>query len=66
MLISGPPAKVEKPPLKLAKNAKLNYNSGECAILLSAGALDEGLHNTNPHILNMMKREVETQVRTEQ
>ena len=44
-------------------NAKVNYNSGECAILLSAGALDEGLHNTNPHILNMMKREVEEQYR---
>ncbi|MEQ3693988.1 MAG: AraC family transcriptional regulator ligand-binding domain-containing protein [Alcanivorax sp.] len=44
-------------------NATLNYNSGECAILLNSNALDEGLHNTNPHILNMMKREVEEQYR---
>ncbi len=44
-------------------NTKLNYNSGECAILLNGNALDEGLHHTNPHILNMMKREVEEQYR---
>jgi AraC-like DNA-binding protein len=43
--------------------APLKYNSGECAILLSSHALDEGLHNTNPHIMNMMKREVEEQYR---
>lgn len=44
-------------------NAKLNYNSGECAILLHRHALDEGLHNTNPHIIGVMKREVEEQYR---
>jgi len=43
--------------------APLHYNSGECSILLNASSLDEGMHNTNPAIMNMMKREVEEQYR---
>ena len=44
-------------------NTTLNYNTGECAIVLTPSALDEGIHNTNPHILNMIKRDVEEQYR---
>ncbi len=43
--------------------AGVEFNSGECSIQFQARWLDEGLHNTNPHILNMMKREVEEQYR---
>ncbi|WP_370293975.1 AraC family transcriptional regulator ligand-binding domain-containing protein [Thalassolituus sp.] len=44
-------------------NTPTTFNSGECAILLAPSALDEGVHNTNPHILNMIKRDVEEQYR---
>lgn len=41
----------------------IEFNSTECSIQFHSKWLDEGLHNTNPHILNMMKREVEEQYR---
>lgn len=41
----------------------IQFNSDECSVQFQARWLDEGLHNTNPHILNMMKREVEEQYR---
>jgi AraC-like DNA-binding protein len=37
------------------------FNSTECSIEFDAKYLDQGLHNTNPHILNMIKRDVEEQ-----
>lgn len=37
------------------------FNSMECSIQFQAKYLDQGLHNTNPHILNMIKRDVEEQ-----
>ncbi|NRA23637.1 MAG: helix-turn-helix domain-containing protein, partial [Oleispira sp.] len=37
------------------------FNSNECSIQFQAEYLDQGLHNTNPHILNMIKRDVEEQ-----
>ena len=37
------------------------FNSAECSIKFQAKYLDQGLHNTNPHILNMIKRDVEEQ-----
>lgn len=37
------------------------FNSAECSIRFQAKYLDQGLHNTNPHILNMIKRDVEEQ-----
>ncbi len=43
--------------------SEIEFNAGECAIQFHSKWLDEGLHNTNPHILNMMKREVEEQYR---
>ena len=43
--------------------ADIQFSSGECSVQFPARWLDEGLHNTNPHILNMMKREVEEQYR---
>jgi AraC-like DNA-binding protein len=39
----------------------INFNSMECSIQFQARYLDQGLHNTNPHILNMIKRDVEEQ-----
>jgi len=39
------------------------FNSSECSIKFQAKYLDQGLHNTNPHILNMIKRDVEEQYR---
>lgn len=41
----------------------VQYNADECSIQLHSKWLDEGLHKTNPHILSMMKREVEEQYR---
>lgn len=38
-----------------------NFNSEECSIQFESKYLDQGLHNTNPHILNMIKRDVEEQ-----
>lgn len=38
-----------------------SFNSDECSIQFQAKFLDQGLHNTNPHILNMIKRDVEEQ-----
>lgn len=38
-----------------------SFNSDECSIQFQAKFLDQGLHNTNPHILNMIKRDVEDQ-----
>ena len=38
-----------------------SFNSEECSIQFQAKFLDQGLHNTNPHILNMIKRDVEDQ-----
>jgi AraC-like DNA-binding protein len=43
--------------------SQIEFNSDECSIQFHSRWLDEGLHNTNPHILNMMKREVEEQYR---
>jgi AraC-like DNA-binding protein len=37
------------------------FNSTECSIQFDAKYLDQGMHNTNPHILNMIKRDVEEQ-----
>ncbi|MGK0248851.1 MAG: AraC-like DNA-binding protein [Oleispira sp.] len=37
------------------------FNSTECSIKFHTKYLDQGLHNTNPHILNMIKRDVEEQ-----
>lgn len=41
----------------------VEFNNDECTIQFHAKWLDVGLHNTNPHILNMMKRDVESQYR---
>ncbi len=41
----------------------IEFNANECSVQFHSKWLDEGLHNTNPHILNMMKREVEEQYR---
>ncbi|MFC3679641.1 AraC family transcriptional regulator [Bacterioplanoides pacificum] len=41
----------------------IEFNSEECCIQFHSRWLDEGLHSTNPHILKMMKREVEEQYR---
>lgn len=41
----------------------IEFNAEECTIQFHNKWLDQGLHNTNPHILNMMKREVEEQYR---
>jgi AraC-like DNA-binding protein len=38
-----------------------SFNANECSIQFQAKFLDQGLHNTNPHILNMIKRDVEEQ-----
>lgn len=43
--------------------SEVQFNADECSIQFHSKWLDEGLHNTNPHILNMMKREVEEQYR---
>jgi AraC-like DNA-binding protein len=53
-------------PIYAADYAKLwktdiAFNSTECSIKFQAKYLDQGLHNTNPHILNMIKRDVEDQ-----
>lgn len=42
---------------------KISFNSSECCLLMNSKWLDEGLHKTNPNILNMMKKEVEDQYR---
>lgn len=44
-------------------NSDIQFNADECSIQFHSKWLDEGLHNTNPHILNMMKREVEENYR---
>lgn len=41
----------------------IEFNAEECTIQFHNKWLDQGLHNTNPHILNMMKKEVEDQYR---
>ncbi len=38
-----------------------SFNSDECSIQFQARFLDQGMHNTNPHILNMIKKDVEEQ-----
>lgn len=43
--------------------APIEFNADECSIQFQSKWLDEGLHKTNPHILNMMKKEVEEQYR---
>lgn len=43
--------------------SEIEFNADECSIQFHEKWLDIGLHNTNPHILNMMKREVEDQYR---
>lgn len=43
--------------------SNIEFNQEECCIQFHSKWLDEGLHNTNPHILKMMKREVEEQYR---
>lgn len=42
-------------------NSTTSFNAGECSIQFQAKFLDQGLHNTNPHILNLIKRDVEEQ-----
>lgn len=42
---------------------QVGFNDPECSIQFHSQWLDEGLHNTNPHILKMMKREVEERYR---
>lgn len=42
-------------------NSTTSFNAEECSIQFQAKFLDQGLHNTNPHILNMIKRDVEDQ-----
>lgn len=44
-------------------DSEVEFNAEECTIQFHQKWLDEGLHSTNPHILNMMKREVEEQYR---
>jgi len=39
--------------------SRIHYNCDDCSIQFQARWLDHGLHNTNPHILNMIKRDVE-------
>lgn len=46
-----------------AWKAETEFNCDECNIQFHGKWLDEGLHKTNPHILKMMKREVEEQYR---
>jgi AraC-like DNA-binding protein len=41
--------------------SRIHYNCSDCSIQFQARWLDHGLHNTNPHILNMIKRDVEDQ-----
>lgn len=41
----------------------VEFNAEECTIQFHNKWLDQGLHNTNPHILTMMKKEVEDQYR---
>lgn len=41
--------------------SQIHFNSSEFSIHFQAKFLDQGLHNTNPHILNMIKRDVEDQ-----
>lgn len=41
--------------------SQVYFNTGEFSIQFQARFLDQGLHNTNPHILNMIKRDVEEQ-----
>lgn len=41
--------------------AQTYFNCDEFSIQFQARFLDQGLHNTNPHILNMIKRDVEDQ-----
>ena len=41
--------------------SEARFNCEECSIQFNARWLDQGLHNTNPHILNMIKRDVEEQ-----
>jgi len=41
--------------------SQVYFNTGEFSIQFQARFLDQGLHNTNPHILNMIKRDVEDQ-----
>lgn len=41
--------------------AQVYFNTGEFSIQFQARFLDQGLHNTNPHILNMIKKDVEDQ-----
>jgi AraC-like DNA-binding protein len=43
--------------------SQIEFNSNEFTIQFHAKWLDEGLHKTNPHILSMMKKEVEEQYR---
>lgn len=38
---------------------QIHYNSEECFIQFHSSWLDKGVHNTNPHILNLIKKEVE-------
>ena len=41
--------------------APVHFNREDCSIQFLARWLDHGLHNTNPHILNMIKKDVEEQ-----
>lgn len=44
-----------------AWRTEVEFNSTECTIQFHQSWLDKGLHSTNPHILSMMKKEVEEQ-----
>ena len=46
---------------KMYWNCPVYFNAEECSIEFDNQYLDQGLHNTNPHILNIIKREVENQ-----
>lgn len=49
------------PDYKLTWNCPIHFNSTECSIEFDSQYLDQELHNTNPHIHNIIKREVENQ-----
>lgn len=46
---------------KMTWNCPIHFNSTECSIEFDSQYLDQELHNTNPHIHNIIKREVENQ-----
>lgn len=57
------PAPQYKDVYEKAWQTKVIFSSDECCLQFDGKWMDAGLHNTNPHILKMMKREVEDQYR---